>query len=91
MKTSRRLWRDEPRKSTFRRKRYGTSVCNFEVHLGIIALREAGLDRAGQWRRLKLALDFSSKRCDGDLVNKVLEVQEGGALKLHDVSRPDER
>jgi len=62
---------------------------SFEIHPGIITLREAGLDRAEQWQRLKKALDFSTNHCEGDLLNKVLEIQANEAIQLHDIPMPD--
>jgi hypothetical protein len=50
---------------------------------GVIALREAELSAAMQWERLNTALAFAEKTCNGDLINRVLEVQKGGECLLH--------
>ena len=60
-----------------------TLAAGVDLHPGVIALREAELSAALQWDRLKTALAFADKACNGDLINRVLEVQEGGACLLH--------
>lgn len=53
-----------------------------ELHPGVIAFREAGLDRATQWLRLQQALQFVEAHCAGDLTNLVLEVRCDGDFVL---------
>lgn len=60
-----------------------TLAAGVDLHPGVIALREAELSAALQWDRLKTALAFADKACNGDLINRVLEVQEGGKCLLH--------
>ena len=60
-----------------------TLAAGVDLHPGVIALREAELSAALQWDRLKTALTFAEQVCNGDLINHVLEVQEGGACLLH--------
>lgn len=55
----------------------------FELHPGVIAFREAGLDRKTQWERLQEAIRFVEEHCAGDLTNQVLEVKRSGELVLH--------
>ena len=55
-----------------------TLAAGVDLHPGVIALREAELSAALQWERLNTALAFAEKTCNGDLINRVLEVQEGG-------------
>ncbi|MBK1646860.1 hypothetical protein CKO25_19950 [Thiocapsa imhoffii] len=55
----------------------------FELHPGVIAFREAGLDRKTQWERLQEAIRFVERHCAGDLTNQVLEVKRSGELVLH--------
>ena len=57
----------------------------YELHPGVIALREAGLGRADQWSRLREAIEFARIRCGGDLLNHVLEVKAPGDNILHPV------
>ena len=57
----------------------------YELHPGVIALREAGLGRADQWSRLREAIEFARIRCGGDLLNHVLEVKAPGDNVLHPV------
>jgi hypothetical protein len=54
-----------------------------DLHPGVIALREAELSAVLQWDRLKTALAFVEQACNGDLINRVLEVQEGGQCLMH--------
>lgn len=54
-----------------------------ELHPGVIAFREAGLDRKTQWERLQEAIRFLEAHCAGDLTNQVLEVKGYGDLVLH--------
>ena len=51
-----------------------TLAAGVDLHPGVIALREAELSAALQWDRLKTALAFADKACNGDLINRVLEV-----------------
>ena len=60
-----------------------TLAAGVDLHPGVIALREAELSAALQWERLNTALAFAEKTCNGDLINRVLEVQEGGECLLH--------
>ena len=60
-----------------------TLAAGVDLHPGVIALREAELSAAQQWERLNTALAFAEKTCNGDLINRVLEVQEGGECLLH--------
>lgn len=56
-----------------------------EVHPGVIAFREAGLGRNGQWSRLSEALQYIQVNCSGDLTNQVLEVKGAGDFELHEI------
>ena len=56
-----------------------------DLHPGIIALRESGLDRMAQWQRLQEACSYIHKYCEGDLINQVLEVSGIQQLVLHPV------
>ena len=60
-----------------------TLAAGVDLHPGVIALREAELSAVLQWDRLKTALAFAEQDCNGDLINRVLEVQEGGKCMLH--------
>ena len=60
-----------------------TLAAGVDLHPGVIALREAELSAVLQWDRLKTALAFAEQACNGDLINRVLEVQEGGECLLH--------
>jgi predicted nuclease of predicted toxin-antitoxin system len=61
-----------------------------ELHPGVIAFREAGLDRKTQWARLREALAYVQLHCAGELVNKILEVRGSGDFLLHTVpAEPD--
>jgi len=60
-----------------------TLAAGIDLHPGVIVLREAELSAELQWDRLKTALEFAEKTCKGDLINRVLEVQEGGECLLH--------
>ncbi|MEA3643866.1 MAG: DUF5615 family PIN-like protein [Lamprobacter sp.] len=56
---------------------------NIDLHPGVIAFREAGLDRVAQWARLYETIQYTEANCDGDLTNQVLEVRGIGDLVLH--------
>lgn len=56
-----------------------------DLHPGVIAFREAGLNRQTQWVRLQEALAYVESHCAGDLVNKVLEVWGSGAFLLQEI------
>ena len=60
-----------------------TLAAEVDLHPGLIVLREAELSAALQWDRLKTALAFTDKACNDDLINRVLEVKEGGECLLH--------
>jgi hypothetical protein len=60
-----------------------TLAAGVDLHPGVITLKEAELSAALQWERLNTALAFAEKTCNGDLINRVLEVQEGGQCLLH--------
>ena len=60
-----------------------TLAAGVDLHPGLIVLREAELSAVLQWDRLKTALAFAEQDCNGDLINRVLEVQEGGKCLLH--------
>ena len=60
---------------------------NIDLHPGVIAFREAGLDRTAQWERLQEAIQFVQDQCAGDLTNQVLEVRGRGDLILHAIPR----
>lgn len=55
------------------------------LHPGVIAFREAGLDRLAQWARLQEAMAYVESHCAGDLVNKVLEVRGSGGFWLQEI------
>ena len=48
----------------------------------VIAFRDAELRAELQWNRLLGALAFADQACNGDLINRVLEVQVGGECLL---------
>ena len=56
-----------------------------DLHPGVIAFREAGLDRLTQWSRLQESLTYVESHCAGDLVNKVLEVWGSGEFLLQEI------
>ena len=60
-----------------------TLAAGVDLHPGVIVLREAELRAELQWNRLQIALAFADQVCDGDLINRVLEVQQGGDCRLH--------
>ncbi len=60
-----------------------------DLHPGVIALREAGLDRQAQWERLREAIAYIAQRCGGDLINQLLEVRGAGDLILHAIPPGD--
>jgi len=60
----------------------------YELHPGIIALREAGLSRAEQWQRLSQAIEWVRSSRAGGLINQVLEVCSPSVMQLHDIPPP---
>lgn len=60
-----------------------TLAAGVDLHPGVIVLREAELRAELQWNRLQIALAFADQDCDRDLINRVLEVQQGGDCRLH--------
>jgi predicted nuclease of predicted toxin-antitoxin system len=62
-----------------------TLAAGVDLHPGVIALREAELRAERQWNRLQTALAFADQACNGDLINRVLEVQFEGQCLLHTI------
>ena len=60
-----------------------TLAAGVDLHPGVIVLREAELSAELQWERVKTAMAFAEQACNGDLINRVLEVQERGECLLH--------
>ncbi len=56
-----------------------------EVHPGVIALREAGLNAEEQWLRVQSALQLINQSRDPDMVNRVLEVQSDVVVRWHEI------
>jgi hypothetical protein len=56
-----------------------------EVHPGVIALREAGLNAEEQWLRGQSAIQLINQSCDPDMVNRVLEVQSDVVVRWHEI------
>ena len=56
-----------------------------DVHPGVIALREAGLNAEEQWLRVQSALQLIKQSRDPDMVNRVLEVQSDVAVRWHEI------
>jgi hypothetical protein len=57
---------------------------------GVIVIREAELRAALQWDRLTTVRAIADKACNGDLINRVLEVQDGGECLLHAIPPEEE-
>jgi len=55
-------------------------AAGMDLHPGVIALREAELSAEEQWQRVRAALAYVERRCRGDLLNHVLEVQNASQL-----------
>jgi hypothetical protein len=60
-------------------------AASMEIHPGVIALREAGLNAEEQWSRVQTALQLINQSPDPDLVNRVLEVQTDDAVVWHEI------
>ena len=60
----------------------------YELHPGVIAMREAGLGRDAQWQRLAKAVDFVRQHCNNDLINHVLELRALDVFVLHEIPPP---
>jgi len=56
-----------------------------DVHPGVIALREAGLNAEEQWLRVQSALQLINQSADPDMVNRVLEVQSDVVVRWHEI------
>lgn len=56
-----------------------------EIHPGVIALREAGLNAEEQWLRVQSAIQLINQSRDPDLVNRVLEVQSDVVVRWHEI------
>lgn len=56
-----------------------------EVHPGVIALREAGLNAEEQWLGIQSALQLINQSRDPDMVNPVLEVQSDVVVRWHEI------
>ena len=56
-----------------------------DVHPGVIALREAGLNAEEQWLRVESALQLINQSRDSDMVNRVLEVQSDVVVRWHEI------
>ena len=56
-----------------------------EVHPGVIALREAGLNAEEQWLRVQSALELINQSRDPDMVNRVLEIQSDVVVRWHEI------
>jgi len=62
----------------FRLRLLCTTAAGVDLHPGVIAFREAELRAELQWNLLQTALVFADQACNGDLLNRVLEVPQGG-------------
>lgn len=60
-------------------------AASMEIHPGLIALREAGLNAEEQWSRVQTALQLISQSSEPDLVNRVLEVQSQDMVVWHEI------
>ena len=56
-----------------------------EVHPGVIALREAGLNAEEQWLRVQSAIQLIKQSRDPDMVNRVVEVQSDVVVRWHEI------
>lgn len=56
-----------------------------ELHTGVIALRESGLNRGGQEDRILKAIQEIQVEQGGQLLNQVLEVRNPTDLVWHDI------
>ena len=56
-----------------------------DVHPGVIALREAGLNAEEHWIRVQSALQLINQSRDPDMVNRVLEVQSDVVVQWHEI------
>jgi hypothetical protein len=66
-------------------------LLTFDIHLGLIVLREGNLSPDEQWRRLTVALDhIHSQPGDPDsyMVNRVIEVSASNAFRVYERPAP---
>ena len=59
------------------------------VHPGLIVLRESGLSRQEQWKRLILVVEYVKKSGDEDfLLNKLIEITGVGQFRIREIPEP---
>lgn len=56
-----------------------------EVHPGLIVLRENGLSREEQWRRLQPVVDFLNSEASDFLLNKIIEIRGVGEFEVREI------
>ena len=61
-------------------------LLDIDVHPGLIILRESGLTRAQQWKRLKPVVAHVQDSGDKDfLLNRVIEISAAGQFDIRDI------
>jgi len=65
-------------------------MLNFELHPGLIVLRESGLTRDEQWERLVSAIDDIQRQPDPETytINRVIEILGSGHILVREIPPP---
>jgi hypothetical protein len=60
-----------------------------DVHPGLIVLRESGLSRDEQWRRIQSVVEYVKHSGDKDfLLNKLIEIAGTGRFETREIPSP---
>jgi predicted nuclease of predicted toxin-antitoxin system len=64
-------------------------LLDVDVHPGLIVLRESGLSRDEQWRRIQPVVEYVKNSGDKDfLLNKLIEIAGTGRFETREIPSP---
>ena len=66
-----------------------SKLLDVDVHPGLIVLRESGLSRDEQWRRIQPVVEYVKNSGDKDfLLNKLIEIAGAGRFETREIPSP---
>jgi hypothetical protein len=66
-----------------------SKLLDVDVHPGLIVLRESGLSRDEQWRRIQPVVEYVQNSGDKDfLLNKLIEIAGTGRFETREIPSP---
>jgi len=73
----------------YRTSRDFIELLDVDVHPGLIVLRESGLSRDEQWRRIQPVVEYLQNSGDKDfLLNKLIEIAGTGRFETREIPSP---